>query len=175
MSSAVKEHALVDSWSAAEIALCERLVQRLADYDLSALGSLDAVADRLVASLPDTGAAWCKIVGPVYTSSGLQKWLGITRQAVSQHAQHRRFLRLLTADDVSVFPAFQFSERGQYLPHLKDVLDILATGIDDPWTWATWLNTADDEGQTFAEKLWAGQWEQVCDQAREDANAWSQP
>jgi len=147
----------------------------LADRDLRPLGSAQSLADRLVAALPDAGAAWREVVGPVYTSQGLQKWLGITRQAISQHAQSRRFLRLITADGVSVFPSFQFDDEGQYLPHAKDVLDALAQGIDDPWTWATWLNTPDNEGQTYADRMRAGQWQLVCEHARDDAAAWSQP
>ena len=159
--------------SAEENALFDYLEERLAGHDLSALGPLDALADRMVAALPGAGAAWGETIGGVYTSKGLQEWLWITRQAVSQLVQERKILRLTTADDVSVFPAFQFDDSGTRLPHLKEVLDVLAHGIDDPWTWAAWLNTPDSFGQTHAEKMRLGDWELVHEQAREDAAAWS--
>ncbi|MCL2785562.1 MAG: hypothetical protein FWD55_09095 [Propionibacteriaceae bacterium] len=158
-----------------EQALFDHLKQRLTGLNLSELGPLDAVADRMVASLPRTDSVWKDIAGPVYTSRGLQKWLGISRQAISQHAKERRILRLITADGISVFPAFQFDDHGHRLPHLKDVLDILYEGLDDPWTWATWLNTPIRNGESYADRLRQGEWESVLEQAREDAWAWSRP
>jgi len=151
------------------------LAERLTDYDLIALGPLDVLADRMVAALPDAGAAWGAVIGPVYTSKGLQDWLGVSRQAISQHVLHHRILRLTTADGVSVFPSFQFDASGDRLPYLHEVLDALSEGINDPWTWATWLNTADASGETQAERLRRGEWVAVCEQARDDAAAWSRP
>ena len=82
---------------------------------------------------------------------------------------------MTTADGVSVFPAFQFDAYGNRLPHLKKVLDILYHGIDDPWTWATWLNTENRDGQTNADRLRHGDWESVVEQATQDSWAWSRP
>jgi len=175
MGVAVKRERDTRNLASEKRALLDHLEERLADRDLSAFGSLDALADRMVATLPDEGAVWGAAIGPVYTSRGLQEWLGITRQAISQHAQNRRILRLTTADGVSVFPSFQFGSNGERLPHLKEVLDTLATGIDDPWIWATWLNTPDNKSRTHAELLRSSDWRSVHEQAREDAAAWSQP
>lgn len=155
--------------------LMDYLEERLAEIDLTTLGSLDELADRMVAALPDQGAAWGEVIGPVYTGRGLQDWLGISRQAISQQSQSQRILRLTTADDIFVYPSFQFGPTGERLPHLQDVLGILQSGIDDPWTWAAWLNTPDATGLTMAERLRQGQWQEVCDLATEDAAAWSRP
>jgi len=158
-----------------ESALLDFLSERLADYDLGALGPLDVLADRMIAALPDIGAPWGPAIGPVYTSAGLQEWLGISRQAISQHVRGRRILRLTTADGVSVFPSFQFGANGDRLPYLREVLDALAQGIDDPWTWAVWLNTPGSQGLTHAENLRRGDPTAVLEQAREDAANWSRP
>ena len=161
--------------STAEEELLARLQQRLADIDIASLGPLDAVADKMIASMPEAGASWSQVIGPVYSSAGLQRWLGITRQAISQHVASNRILRLTTADDVHVFPAFQFSAAGARLPHLKDILEILATGIPDPWTWATWLNAPDADRVTNAERMRLGNWQFVAQLALADSGAWSQP
>jgi len=158
-----------------QVALLEHLTERLAGRDLTDLGPLDRLADRMVAALPDADAGWGAIIGPVYSSSGLQKWLQISRQAVSQQVLNGRILRLTTADGVSVFPAFQFDDTGERLPGLGQVLDALAAGIDDPWTWAAWLNTPDETGRTQAAKLRQGELTAVCEQAQEAAAAWSRP
>jgi len=158
--------------SDAERELFDYLEQQLAVFDLADLGPIDVLADRMIAALPDTGAVWGPIVGPVYTSQGLQRWLGISRQAINQHVQGRRILRLTTTDGVSVFPSFQFDSNGGRLPHLSDVLDVLATGVDDPWTWASWLNAPDKAGLTNAARLRNGDWELVRESASEDAAAW---
>jgi len=152
--------------------LVDSLDSRLLEYDLSLLGSPEGLADVMIAALPSVGAAWSSTVGPVYTSKGLQNWLGISRQAISQKAQEGHYLRLRTADGVFVFPSFQFNESGQRLPHLKDVLSELAKGTDDAWMWAAWLNTPDKDGVTHADTLRHGNWESICELAREDAAAW---
>ena len=148
------------------------LISKLPGHDLSALGAPEALADRMIAALPSAGAQLASVVGPVYTSKGLERWLGISRQAISQNALKRHFLRLTTADGVSVFPSFQFSESGQRLPHLSAILHELAKGTEDAWLWATWLNTPDENGVTHADELRAGSWEMVFDLASEDAAAW---
>jgi hypothetical protein len=38
-----------------------------------------------------------------------------------------------------VYPAWQFTDDGRPIPHLAQVLDTLHQGLDDPWTWTTWL------------------------------------
>ena len=158
-----------------ERTLLEILEKRLANRDLEALGTVEDIADRMLAALPDEGTAWAEVVGPVFTSKGLQNWLGISRQAISQHVLARRILRLKTSDNISVFPGFQFDHDGGRLPHLSQVLGELVKGIADPWTWASWLNSPDSDGVTHAERLRQGEWEAVVHEASEDAAAWSRP
>ncbi|MDR2715682.1 MAG: hypothetical protein LBB46_02915 [Coriobacteriaceae bacterium] len=153
--------------------LVDSLNNRLAKHDLSLLGPPEALVDRMIAALPVAGAAWSSAVGPVYTSQGLQKWLGVSRQAISQKAKCWDLLRLETADGEFVFPSFQFNDSGQRLPRLKDVLCELAKGTEDAWVWAAWLNAPDKDGITHAAKLRRGDWESVRDLACEDAAAWS--
>ena len=159
-----------DSFTKELINLLER---ELPTRELSRLGTPEDVARKIIAALPDAGAAWSSAVGPVYTSHGLQSWLGVSRQAISQKAKANHYLRLQTTDGVYVFPSFQFNENGQGLPHLSDILSELAKGANDTWMWATWLNTPDDNGETNADKLRGGNWEYVRDLARDDATAWS--
>ena len=175
MTIAVERPQTSRELSELEQAIFERLRERLADRDLTEYGSADEIADRFMASLPDAGIELARAVGPCFRSQGLQKWLGISRQALNQHVQARRILRLVTSDGVSIYPGFQFDNNGERLPHLKDVLDILATGINDPWTWAMWLTTPDDGGVTSATQLRNGEWKKVFDDAMEDAAAWSRP
>jgi hypothetical protein len=147
----------------------------LAERELTGLGSLEAVADRMIAAIPNQASPWAAVVGPVYTAKSLERWLGISRQAVSQHAKARRLLRLTTADGVAVFPAFQFDDVGARLPGLKPVLDTLAGGLNDPWTWAAWLNTPGDDGVTHAARLRQGDLAVVLAEAAADADAWGAP
>ena len=127
---------------------------------------------KIITALLDSGAAWSSAVGPVYTSHGLQSWLGVSLQAISQRAKANHCLRLQTVEGVYVFPSFQFNESGQGLPHLKESIAELAKGSNDAWMWAAWLNAPDKNGKTHAEKLRGGNWEDVRALAREDAAAW---
>ena len=158
-----------------EAAIVELLLERLAGRDLTTLGSADDIVDRMVSTLPDSGQELAQAVGPVFHSGSLQTWLGISRQALNQHVQARRILRLITADGVSVYPGFQFDNDGERLPHIKDILDVLAEGSDDPWTWALWLTSVDDTGTTNAEYLRTGHWQMVLNEAQEDSASWSRP
>jgi len=173
MPQALKKKPLNQSREDYRKSLFESLERRLPKSDLSSMGSPEDLADRMIAALPNAGAAWSSKVGPVYTSQGLQKWLRISRQAISQKAQGLEILRLRTSDRIYVFPSFQFTSNGRTLPHLKEILCELAEGTDDAWIWAVWLNTPDKNGTTHAEKLSHGNWESVREAAREDAIAWS--
>ena len=56
-------------------------------------------------------------------------------------------------------------------------LDVLRTGVDNPWTWAQWLNTplTDDDGveqPANIERLREGQLADVLLEAEHDAAAW---
>ncbi len=80
---------------------------------------------------------WADIVGPCYSSGGLQKELGVGRAALSKAVRERRALRLDTSDQRTLYPAFQV-RNSALVPGLSEVLPILGAGVDDPWTWAQW-------------------------------------
>jgi hypothetical protein len=92
----------------------------------------------MVDKLPVANTPWSDIVGPCYTSGGLQREIDRGRGAVSKAANELRILRLTTADGQTVYPAFQV-HKGAIVPGLQPVLMALQRGVDDPWTWAQWL------------------------------------
>lgn len=133
-----REHAAADELLAAVRARLERVIRDGAK--VSALGSPNAVAADIVARLGLVKNPWADIVGPCYTSGGIQKELGVGRAALSKAVRERRALRLDTSDRRTLYPAFQVRNRA-FIPGLSGVLSALQAGADDPWRWAHWLNT----------------------------------
>jgi hypothetical protein len=160
-------------YSKAELELVRLLHRELAGVDLAKAGPLPDLVHRMTSAVEITWSPWQEVIGPVYTTKGVCKLLGITRQAVHQLVQKRALLRLVTDDKVSVYPAFQFAEGGRRLPGLKQVLDALAKGIDDEWTWAQWLNSAAEDAPSAVELMWAGRIDEVLAEAVSDALRWS--
>lgn len=142
---------------------------------VSALGSPDAVAADIVARLGLVKNPWADIVGPCYTSGGIQKELGVGRAALSKAVRERRALRLETSDRRTLYPAFQV-RNGALVPGLSDVLALLRSGVDDPWTWAQWLNTpvrgGDGLERRHIDRLSTGEIAGVLAAARRDAASW---
>jgi len=131
---------------------------------------------EFVARMPSTNP-WAEIIGPSYTSGSLQEALGIERGAVSKAVKELRLLRLETPERVNLYPAFQIRE-GRMAPHLRPVLEALRLGVNDPWTWAQWLNTQrrDADGQPLPrniDRLFAGDASTVLAKARQDAATWA--
>jgi len=62
---------------------------------------------------------------------------------------------------------------GQTVPSLKDVLRTLATGVNDPWTWAQWLAAPDTRAVRHIDRLWAGLDAEVLYHARQAAAQWA--
>lgn len=124
--------------------------------------AIDDLADRILAGLPTTHPL-DGIVGPFYDTAGLTTWLDVSRQAIHKQVIRRRILGLKTADDVMLYPAFQFDVFGAPLPSLRDVLDLLDPQDADPWGSAVWLATPATElhGTTPAQCLRAGQLDAV--------------
>lgn len=115
---------------------------------------------------------WAAIVGPCYASASLGQVLSLSGAEISAAAAGLRLLRLRTKDDVVLFPAFQVRD-GSVHPDLPRVLSVLRSGIEDPWTWAQWLNAPDVNGVKPIEQLWNGELADVLQEARHDARAWS--
>ncbi len=119
---------------------------------------------------------WADIVGPCYTSASLARALGWTEPAVTEASESLALLKLTTSDGVELYPAFQV-QGGELASGLGKVLRVLRTGVDDPWTWAQWLNTPlIDEGgfvqPANIERLRQGQLADVLLEASHDAAAW---
>jgi AcrR family transcriptional regulator len=114
-----------------------RRLEAVSDDDLEQVDP-QQVAERVAALIP-TPHPFAQL-GPFYPTTAVAKWLGITRQALDQRVRSRKMLGCPTADGGQrVYPVWQFTEDGQVISHLAAVLDTLHEGIDDPWTWATWL------------------------------------
>ncbi|WP_123681889.1 hypothetical protein [Curtobacterium sp. PhB115] len=143
-------------------ALRDRLVAALLRHvdliDLAELeranGSMDAVAERMLASIPGADVLDAR-VGPFYDTAGLRKWFRMSRQTLDAQARVGDVLCVMSADGFRLYPSFQFDARGILLPRLREVL----TGLDperlDLWGDAVWLNAPADEldGRTPAEAL----------------------
>ena len=132
-----QEHTVDELLEAIRTRLLERVDR---GEELTNLGDVDDVAERVIERLPIAASPWAEIVGPCYTSGSLQKELGISRAAVSKAVHDLRLLRLETADGQTVYPAFQITN-GAMVRGMRDVLTALRRGINDEWTWAQWLNT----------------------------------
>lgn len=117
---------------------------------------------------------WGKIVGPCYTATSMARTLGWTEAEVMDAGRDLRLLMLHTDDDVFLFPTFQL-QRGKVVEGLQEVLFILQGGVDDPWTWAQWLNVAlpEDDPPRNITLLYDGRLEEALRDARHDAWAWS--
>lgn len=118
-----------------------------------------------------------QLVGPFYSTSILESWLGISRQAIDQRVKSRKLLACMTPDKVRLYPAWQFADTGETIPGLARILTILASGVDAPWTWAMWMvSKLPDEldGLSPAEWLTRGRdINTVATLATHDAAAWA--
>lgn len=119
-----------------------------------------------------------RAIGPFYTTASLTALRNVSREAIRQASARGDILRLWTSDAKAVYPAFQFGPKGELLPNLRAVLNVLAQGHDDPWLWAQWLGGRESQAaglapKTNADLLRAGQTSLVLDRARRAAAAWA--
>jgi hypothetical protein len=143
--------------------------------ELTALGKPAEVVAGVIERLPLAKSRLAEAAGPCYTSGGLQTVLGMSRAALSKAVIQRRALRLETADGTTVYPAFQV-HNGALVPDLRKVLTALGGAIDDPWTWAVWLNapTGDDRApRRRIDQLASGDVDGVVRAAMQTAAAWA--
>ncbi|KJQ55451.1 hypothetical protein RS85_00729 [Microbacterium sp. SA39] len=159
-------------------ALHARLIIRVNQgIELTRLGDPGDVADQIIDRLPLAVNPWSDIVGPVYESGSLQRELGVGRQAVSKAVRELRVLRLETADGHTVYPAFQVRD-GRLVSGMQRVLTALRNGIDDPWTWAQWLNAPvsrapSEPPRRNIDRLVAGDVDAVARDAERTAASWA--
>lgn len=145
-----------------------------AQVDAAAFGDPDEIADAMVAALP-LGHVFDEISGPFYDTSGLTRWLGITRQALHQKVARYAILACPLEDGGVVYPTWQFLDNGATVPSLGRVLSVLAEGTDDPWMIALWMRAPNEQlrGERPSDWLRAGRDPQrVIVAAREVAAGW---
>lgn len=89
---------------------------------------------------------WAEIVGPGDTEEPLLLKLRWSTGELAEAVCELRVLQLITSDGMAVHPAFQL-RGGRVVECLREVLTVLRSGIDDPWTWARWLNFLPTENE----------------------------
>lgn len=117
---------------------------------------------------------WAEIVGPCYTVASMARALGRNEAEVIEDGCALRLLMLDTDDDVYLFPAFQLQD-GKVVEGLQEVLLVLQTGVNSPWTWEQWLNVAlpEHDPPRNISLLYEGRLEEAIRDASHDAWAWS--
>ena len=142
----------------------------LADADPTLL------AERMIASIP-ARHVYDALVGPFYDTTGLRKWLGLTRQALASRVRAGSLLACPTQDNQLVYPAWQFRADGSTVPHLAEVIKILRRSASSPWTIATWLRTPDSQSTDGLDAVsWlnaGGDVQIIIEAARDDAARWA--
>jgi hypothetical protein len=142
----------------------EGLEERFSAYDergesLDRIGRPEELARRMLATVPDLPSPWDDLLGPFYNGNKATEILGgISRQALADRRERRTILGLRTADNVFVYPTFQFDDRNRVLAGLSDILQCFrGSGVDD-WTLAGWLVSpmASLEGRSVIEALRQG-------------------
>lgn len=122
-------------------AVDRRLDERFhGDYRwVEGMGGPERVADRMVAAVP---TIWVEGFphGLFYTTSGLAKWRGVSRQAVHKWAKAGRVLAIERGNRL-LYPHFQFGTFGEPLPGLPEVVKLLtARGLSE-WDQIMWFAT----------------------------------
>lgn len=125
-------------------------------------------ARRPSSPLPD-------LIGPVYTSGGVQSVLGISRQQLADRRQRGTIIAARTSDGRWVHPIYQFDESG-IRADVREVLDVLrAESAPDPWTLALWFVTAREAlgGVSALKLLDSGQLDTVLAHAAGTVARWA--
>lgn len=134
------------------------------------------LAGRLASVLPDEDPA-AEAIGPVFTTSDLVNWLGVTKQAINNRARRHDLLALKTSDGHVAYPEWQFDDDGNVRPGVGRAVKALSKGGMSPWTQAAWFRGRSSalDGKSAAEWLTeGGDPELVVREARRTANRWSQ-
>jgi hypothetical protein len=108
--------------------------------DPAALGRPEELAARVGAAIPIGRHPTAALVGPCYDTPGLARWLGISKQAIDKRNKAHTLLACRTESGSWRYPALQFDDRGNTLPHLRELLDVLIRpGDERRWRAARWL------------------------------------
>lgn len=139
------------------------------------LGDPEMLADRMTAVLPQPHPF--DEYGPFYRASDVASWLGESRQSIHKKVKGRSLLGAQDSAGGVCLPVWQFRDDGTVVPHLKQVVDLLAAGTNNPWTWIQWLAVPDEKTGTPAWMRLAtevpDQIDAVAGEARHDAARWA--
>lgn len=151
------------------------LVARDGAGALPSLGDPQALAHRMTAALPRRHPL--DESGPFYRVSDVAAWLGESRQSVHKKIGRHTLLAAQDAEGGSCLPAWQFRDDATVVPHLSDVVHLLARGTDNPWTWIQWLAVPGPAGAAPAWKILDGedpaQVGRVLQEAKGDSARWA--
>jgi hypothetical protein len=147
-----------------------------ARIDPSKFGDPEDIANAMVAAIP-LGHVYDEISGPFYDTSGLTRWLGISRQALHQKVKGHAILACPLDDGTLVYPTWQFLDSGVTIPSLADVLSTLSEGTTDAWMIALWMQAQSEQLDGHRPSEWLRQGSdasRVTSMARHVAGAWRQ-
>lgn len=86
--------------------------------------------------------------GPFYSPQAIIDGLGVTSEALEAMVVNREILKVITADGVSVYPAYQMvmgpSESASIHPGITRYHRILLDAGQDPWTAIYWMTSASE-------------------------------
>jgi hypothetical protein len=117
-------------------------------------------------------------VGPFYTAQALVNWLGISQAEIDEKIKSHELLGCASDEGEIFFPVWQFTDCGELVPGLAEVIEALAAGTSVSWTWGLWLTAKVEytfDGKSAAQWLREGKdKEVVLLHARRDASRWAQ-
>jgi hypothetical protein len=113
--------------------------------------------------------------GPWANAATTAEYLGVSEAELEAMREGHEILECTFADGQTYYPVRQFSG-GKLVPGLREVLDVLFTGVSSEQVAATWLAGPADDGtrRTVWEQLADGDVKSVLAVARQDASRWSQ-
>lgn len=121
-------------------------------------------------------AFWDRKVGPFFDDIGVMNVAALTTDELQTSRHFGDILALEVDDHDFLYPTFQFGDRGELLPRLRDVVQVLRPSMSDEWDIALWLRTASNrlDGRSPARLLQLGQAPIAISAAVSAAACWSQ-
>lgn len=140
----------------------------------SILDDAEGIAAAMSAALPVLDPM-DELIGPFYDTSGLVKWLGKTRQTLSEQTRNGRLIGMQDGAGKWVYPTWQFDAEGRVHTELAALWRKLRTEAP-PWTAAAWMcaPSPDLDGVNAVAWIKAGRpIEPIEVAAAEDVERWS--
>lgn len=119
---------------------------------------------------------WVKLVGPFLDGEGAASFTHRTIDELRAMSARHDVLMLETGNGEIVFPRHQFTDDGDPVPHLGEVLTALSHGTTDRWTWALWLSAPNEDHGDQPAWVWlanGGDPAPVISEAYRDAGRWA--